>query len=247
MNTAETAMQFKNSSDVVKESVSRKRDMKNEAVLQCFFNKIYDHSGLVYERETEKEEQVKGVDMYLYHKGSVVRLDEKTATSCWDRDLQTFCFELTFTKTYRDGTQHQYSGWFANDNQIADAYVLGYVQAPKDNTGFHVINSLEAIIVKKHKIWTYIKKCGYDSAEDLLRVFAEAIENNEVVVNEKKKKISLPLNGGLKLVQSFKMQEAPVNILVPKNVLIKLASYHAFITYKNGEENFIVRKNFRWK
>lgn len=247
MTTAETAVQFKNSSTVVKESVSRKRDMKNEKTLQVFFNKIYNNSGLVYERETEKEEQVKGVDMYLYHKGSVVRLDEKTATSCRDRDLQTFCFELMFTKTYKDGTQHVYPGWFANDNQIADAYVLGYIQAPEDNKNFQVIDSLEALVVKKHKIWKYIKSCGYNSAEELLKIFSTAVKSNTVDINKRQKKISLKLSGGLKLVQSFRMQESPINILVPKDVLIRLSSYHSTITYKNGQEEFITQKNFQWK
>lgn len=249
MGVAQSISKMQKSSERTSEARARKQDYKNEIAMQKYFNDIYNNARFNFEREDDITAQKQGADLYLYHKGKAVVVDEKTATSCYNRDLQTFSFELEFTKTHENNKQTRYPGWFNEKSidNITNAYMLGYVRAPDNHKNFSVINRLEAIFVKKERVWKYIRKCGYNSAEELIEIFKDAIDNNLVFINEKSMSISLKLNGGLKLVQSFRLQEEPLNILVPKSVLQKISSFNMVVDYKNNDKIFNTYKNLVWK
>ncbi len=218
-------------------------DKQRELNVQNYLNRIYDDSHIVFERENHRDEQLSGIDVYFLNNGSKVNIDEKVASRYYFRDLETFSLELSFKR--RIGNEHKPAkGWFHDENKKnkTQAYVFGYVRAKdeKDNL-LTDIYRLESILVKKSKLWKYLSKCGYPSAEYLLQLFNEA----EYLKRLKSYNScsSLMLNNGLKLVRTESFEECPINILIPKRVLIALSSFHA--TYKDNKVE--IHKNLQWK
>ena len=95
-----------------------------------FYNCI---ENCTYERITDKNLQVQGVDVKLTIDGKVFLIDE-ICSIMW-RNLKTFSFELS---TYNRNRTEIFVGWFLNDNLLTTHYLLVWVDetdVDEDNSG----------------------------------------------------------------------------------------------------------------
>ena len=218
-------------------------DKLREKNLQPFFENIYKNAGIEFERENEKNNQVAGIDIYFLNNGSKVNIDEKAAAKYYYMDLKTFCLELSACRKTQVGPV-EYKGWFHdyNKDNLTQAYVFGYVRAEDiEDNPLEKIDKLEVLLVKKSKLWKYITKCGYPSADYLLGCFDEAEKFGKL--KERNGCSYLYLDNGLKIVRTNYYGERPVCLLVSKEALIALSSFHA--TYE--KENVEIHKTLKWK
>ena len=219
---------------------TRKSDAKLEIIMQKFFNLVYRINDISFERCTEKELQLKGQDVVIHKNGKSIIVDEKCATSYWDKPLNTFVMELSSVKCDRNGysTGERYDGWFVNDKNITDMYSIGYVRANSlEEFKSGKITTFECILLSKEKLKKYIEDTLHiKDIKELEKMFFERVENGKISREERSGKYSWYIADGLKLVLSDNLAECPLNITVNKKILIKVAEIHGLVEYESNRK-----------
>lgn len=163
----------------------------------------------------DKETQVRGVDTIFTYNGREYNCDEKAAVNYVAKNLQTFSLELSFI----DRTNKKVSGWFLKEDSLTDSYIFMWFD--KD--------SYEMALVEKERINEYLESIGWN--KDKLRRKSELIREgkDENFGNIKK-------NGCKFSFSNYDwMPERPINVLVPREKLVKMAVYTKKFPY--GEED----------
>ena len=190
-----------------------------------------------YERITDKNLQVQGVDVKLTIDGKEFLIDEKCSIM-W-RNLKTFSFELS---TYNRNRTEIFVGWFLNDNLLTTHYLLVWVDetdVDEDNSGkqFKTKNKIKnindfkkvtAALVAKDKIKEYSNSIGW-STENLFK-------KDHKIRYEDDKNFGNLYKNGCKFAHvkgNPKMPEEPVNYLLPRQKLIELADITKNIIIEN--------------
>lgn len=184
-------------------------DLRKTKVVEKFLDK-YLYKGN-QKRITDKKQQLAGIDVIYDGK----KIDEKAAINYMENQLETYSFELEFTDRYgniRDG-------WFLDSGKVNDYYLLIYLEGNPRLTNIYDINQIEYILVRKDKIRELlnkikikkkIKSFKYKESKFGLYQYLLYCEHE----NTRYK---------LKLKRSNKLIEEPLNIIIPKSLLIELA------------------------
>lgn len=184
-------------------------DLRKTKVVEQFLDK-YLYQGN-QKRITDKKQQLAGIDVIYDGK----KIDEKAAINYMENQLETYSFELEFTDRYgniRDG-------WFLDSGKVNDYYLLIYLEGNPRLTNIYDINQIEYILVRKDKIRELlnkikikkkIKSFKYKESKFGLYQYLLYCEHE----NTRYK---------LKLKRSNKLIEEPLNIIIPKSLLIELA------------------------
>lgn len=179
----------------------------------------------------DKERQLRGIDVIAQLLGKDVSVDVKSIAS----QLPTFCFEVS-------GNIHTNQlGWLINPKVETEYYLVVYhdiVGASSYRQGKALMNqdnvaSTEAFLIKKEDLKKEIERVLGDlnSVVEKIRGYniqqkssVKFDETGEIVKNKRKMDIYPVLSCGL--------YEQPINVVVRKEVLNKLAIMHWYIVDK---------------
>lgn len=203
----------------------RKEDSEIEKVMQGFFSKAYEKMGFDgICRTSMKNEQLKGVDVYLSKEDKTFIVDEKCATNYFYKELKTFAFELKFRDCYKGVPRNQFfTGWFADPDKITDYYALGYVRAnSKDDLKAGRVTSFECLIVSRKEIENFIlRTLGVLDINAVIAQFEQKIDQKIILLENDR--YTQYLTRDIKIVKSMGLAEEPLNIIISKYILKKLS------------------------
>lgn len=196
-------------------STNRDHDVSVSKRMEFVLNGFYRLLGWKT-RRTDAVLDLRGVDLIATLPGDASRdlfIDEKVAARYWDRDLQTYCCELT-CDTNRSGL-----GWFAPEQ--SDYYRtthLMFVWVRAEDQELRRLNKVELMLVKKqdlHRYFEYI--VGRDALQDGTQAFCErALAGG----------IRTELAPGVTLKKNTYGPEKSVNVIFSKEILSKLAAFN---------------------
>ena len=201
----------------------RKRDNERVALLEKFMDEVYAKEGYEIQRVTETSLQKKGVD-FIHMEGSEKhRVDEKYAINYYNKDLFTFSFEV-YSKNNANC-----DGWFVSENMITDDYAILWFRANED---FSEITKYDLCVVPKKAIWDLVYDAGFDDelVHDFLRywdyIHILRPDDNYYERGEGKGlRRYYDLDYGIKLCQSVGFSEQPINLIIPKEELVRIATH----------------------
>lgn len=194
----------------------RKQDIENTEKVEKLMDKIYKKIGFKTERITDKELQVKGVDIIrTLPNGNKHYIDEKFALNYHDKKLNSFAFELSTNNNV------DRNGWFISPQSQTTHYMLLWFSS---NDTFDRFFDFEICYIEKKKIFEYLSTIGYN--EQTLSEFIDFWKNPQCDSEkfyEHNNRRYMNLKDGVKIVQSLQFKkEKPINIVIPKKTLMKL-------------------------
>lgn len=204
----------------VNEMSVREYDEHCEKVMAQFLDEhFYKKIGYTWrERVTDRERQVKGLDVILKRDGKVYNIDEKAAIR-YTNGLNTFALELSFLN--RKG--NRVDGWLIDEKKINDYFVFVWINKIEGELIKNVdsFKEVEVALVSKEKIMIYLESLGWDVDKLLIKDerIRDGIDDN---LGDIKK-------NGCKFSYSERLFEKPINILLPKQAYIKIADEHSII------------------
>ncbi len=230
----------------------RNQDMHAEHMLADFmdeylYSKLTTHDGrpLVFERMTDKESQLKGVDISIENGNKKINIDEKASIYYSNLMIPTFAFELA---SIQRGYDEPLIGWFLNDELDSKYYMLiwpnikcihnkgqwirqqiGYIH--KDD--FTIV---ESMLILKEDLRRFLETNGYD--KDRLLAYAKDLRERCTKIDDRYEE---ELFDGVKIFFSGKLAERPINVVIRKEILYTLAkrvyliSADGFANIKNIE------------
>lgn len=206
----------------------RRHDKDVEQNIAKLLDAIYAENNIDFKRVTDIDEQKAGIDVRIVRPEDKHELlvDEKSASTYFQKRLRTFCFELSSENNVNG------FGWFApeNDKIKTEYYILAYPYAPnkpKDDL-LESVDEMEVLFISKKKIWNYLKKQGISGSDFV----TSCIINNGIPVNnfnqplgpgEEEYKKVYDFNKDIRFVYSTHLAEHPLNIIISRYVLRKLA------------------------
>lgn len=212
----------------------RKKDEKDEKIVGEFLDTyFYPTFSTTITRNTDKETQIKGLDVTVKdNQGSIFTIDEKAATRWIGKSLQTFAQEISSVNV----AGKTYDGWFISPTQINQYYVYVWVDEVSN-----VNNKLESskditkatvVMLDKQNLYNYMKKHNIKAVE--LKEVAEYLRTNC---------ISSTTFKGFKICMQVNQQEQAANILIPRSTLInELSDLAIEINTKDADKITILHK-----
>ena len=213
----------------------RTEDMSAEAQLSIFLDRyLYDrfpHANRYasIQRICDKEEQLKGTDVrFTMKNGKVVNVDEKAQLYYLNQNLPTFAFEVQFLR--QDSTA---IGWLCNDQLNTDYYLLIWPFANKDTPKeitWRDFTKTECLMVKKKKVLSLLEQNNL-TVERLL-TDADRFRKQGITG-----RFSIAGASGIYyyISPSYKYAEAPINIVISKRNLQRIASRQYLVTPEGVE------------
>ena len=172
-------------------------------------------------RVTNREMQRKGVDIIHTVNNETRYVDEKFAIQYYNKDLHTFAFELSSHNNYNN------DGWFTSNYMITTHYAILWFRS---NDEFTDIYQYDLCYISKEKIKEYLKTVGYyDGILDDFNKYWEYrwYTEPDSTYYEQNGRRYKKLRNGVKIVQSMQFEiESPINVVIPRTELYKLAEYH---------------------
>lgn len=219
-------------------ALRREHDQKVEKNVAKILDALYKENGLDIERNTtDVEAQKRGIDIVMTKEdGSKMKIDEKSASTYFHKHLGTFAFELS-SKNNRRGM-----GWFDPKNTYieTEAYMLAYPYAKgrEELDPLETVDEMEALLIRKSVIWEYLHQNGIDSVEKA----KELLNEKGIITTKYNKRVTscedgIPakriytVNDNIRIVESFYLEECPINIVVSRDVLRSLADKVLFKKY----------------
>lgn len=204
----------------------RKYDVNNESIGLKFLEKILLHKFPTYKPISDRELQRRGVDFKLIGKGEQEYLcDLKVAASRINKTpLGTGCLECYARyKDKKTGNWEDYTGWFMNDDEIANTLVIlwvdktksGKLQNPED------ITEAEVAFIRYCDIWEYLKSIGWNKKRLQEKILTE-YKGHEQKIHKSKLEDNLWFNSPAWLYE----QERPINILIGREKYKEISVYH---------------------
>ncbi len=216
----------------------RAEDMRAERALaafmdDCFYSKVASRKGgsLTFQRMTDCASQQKGIDVSIKTDGQEMLIDEKASLYYSNLMIPTFAFELDWIQP---GQRHRLPGWFLDERQDTKYYMLIWPNVKcthKDNAWIRKdiralskndFTIVEAMLLKKTDLQTALRQQGYDRKrlEDCAARFRKTCDADPEKTDRPSNE---DLNGYLRLSYSGQLAEKPVNLVIRKEFLKKLA------------------------
>lgn len=174
------------------------------------------------ERIDNIDDQLAGIDVKLIDKkGTVYRVDEKAQLYYLNRDLPTFAFEIQYL---RGGEERL--GWLCNQELLTDFYLLIWPFATTDTPKgirWDQFTKADCLLIKKKSLLAELSGRGLTikkMLEDARRIRADRQVGK------------VPISKGMYYFASDpqKYAESPINIVIRKPLLKKIAARHYIVT-----------------
>ncbi len=216
----------------------RAEDMRAERALaafmdDCFYSKLASRQGdsLTFQRMMDRASQRAGIDVCIETGGRRMLIDEKASLYYSNLMIPTFAFELDWIQPGHPGLL---PGWFVDERLATEYYMLiwpnikcthqdgSWIRKDIRALSKNDFTIVEAILLKKTDLQTalgqqgYDRKCLEDCAVRFRKTCGADPEKTDRPCNE-------DLNGYLHLSYSGQLAEKPVNLVIRKELLKKLA------------------------
>ena len=203
----------------------RKRDSKIEDEISKFLDDyFYPNVTPDFKRYNSKEEQLQGIDCtFSLTETGVIKVDEKAATHYINKNLPTFAFELSFLLN----SGQEVIGWLNDSAKKTEYYLLMWITAKKEwDILKDDITKIEAMLIKRKDIIHYLESESY-TFEKLKRA------NDKIRRNDLSGALGKMQSSDVYFFSTKTLSEKPINIIIKKTRLKKLALNHYFINDKN--------------
>lgn len=196
------------------ENKRRKSDeTRSDQAHKMFERVFYGPETTDYKDIKDKETQVKGVDSIFTYNGRTYHCDEKAAVNWVGKHLKSFSMELTFI----DRADKLADGWFVKESSKTDSYLFMWLD-----------DVYEIALVMKQDIENYLERLGWNT--DKLCKKAEKIRYGN------DRKFGDLYENKCKFSFSYKIPEEPVNVLVPRKELVRMAVYTKKFPYEEEDK-----------
>ena len=203
---------------------ARAEDERRTQLVEQFMDEVYKKNNYVIRRVTSKNLQKRGVDyVHTAEDGAQRKVDEKYAIKYYNRRLFTYSFEL-YTRNNPDNM-----GWLISPDSLTQDYALLWFRA---NDDFTKITEYDLCIIDKDDLFDLIYDAGYhdDLVDDFLRYweyrqYVNPDSNYYERGEGREHRRYYKLDFGINVCQSVGLHEQPINIIVPKEELIKIAKH----------------------
>ena len=197
------------------------RDSKRESLVGQFLDlKLYPNYFENSKRITDKQMQLSGVDIISNLKGGNddLFIDEKAATSWTHREISTFALELSFLLN-----GEEINGWFFPriKKTLTTHWIFVWPRTPEGNiTCLEDIVSAEVMLIETKELRRWIRRMASKSEISL----------DECINLLRKSDSEQEINwAGLRILISRQLPEQPINILIPKNILLAISKSNYWI------------------
>ena len=204
-------------------NTTRRSDTAQEKIITKFLDdKLYSRIFRRYSIVEDRNLQIMGVDVLVDNDGLYSYFDAKAQSSpkYIHNPHPTFSFELLFDD--RGGVTRD--GWFVNDSLITQWYILIWVnKATVGATGYieneNDIRELEVVFLNRRSLKEEIERT---ISIDGLKNKAAEMRRTHTTREE--------INNTMHLTFSDRLAEQPVNIVVKKDLLDKIADQRFIVT-----------------
>ena len=190
---------------------NRRTDAEREKNMQDSLNEIYRNHGITTIRVEDREQQLKGIDLLMKNGDDWIKVDEKAATTkpTAYTSLLTFCFEIS-----SDNNPDSF-GWLFKPDSETTHYAIIF---PLSSDNFETLDEAEIMIIRKQSILDLLWDFGIGSKRDAV----EIIKNSDHYDDLGRKYYWL--NDVCKLAHSLQLPEQPLNVIVDRGVLRRMAA-----------------------
>lgn len=223
----------------------RKIDMKAEDALATFmdknfYSKLHDKDGnhVSYERKTDISSQLNGIDVELIVGNRHFFIDEKASIYYSNAMIPTFAFEIN---SMQHGHEQPIDGWFINEDLKTNYYMLiwpnvkceltdgKWIRKNPSEIQYSDFTIIEAMLIEKKDLVNEAIKHGCDK----VHLIEYAIELREMmeISNERK---DIKVDDYFKITYTGALNEKPINVVIQKSVLKKIAK----ATYLISEDGY---------
>ena len=217
-------------SSKIESNAHRKEDHSAEAQLALFMDKyLYERfpTGSAFSsirRVYDAYEQKSGVDVeFIGTDGRAYYVDEKAQLHYLNQGLPTFAFELL---SYQKG--YDTVGWLCNSKLKTDFFLLIWPFATTDDyqgISWKQFTSVDCLLIQKQKVLKMLASKG---------LTVERMLSDARGIRASGRKGKIPISGinGIYYFASYprKYQEAPINIIISKSILQKIAQRRYIVT-----------------
>ena len=181
------------------------------------------------QRVEDKEAQLAGVDVrFTGLDGTVYHVDEKAQLYYLNKDLPTFAFEIQYMREGREAL-----GWLCNEELLTDLYLLIWHSATPDRPqqlSWDQFTRADCLLVQKRRILEMLEQEGLT----LERMCQEATRLRR---DGHKGKVRIDGLRGIYYYVSDpeSYQEAPINLVIAKSRLMKIAQRRYIVTPEGVE------------
>lgn len=192
----------------------RKDDERCADIVSQFLDvNFYKKYTKYFDRITDKERQVKGIDTTFMIDDKTYICDEKAAIRYINKGLNTFSLELSFIGRYDDLRD----GWLIDEKHINNSFLFVWIDKAKTDMLESVsdVQQLEIALVDRRKILKYLESIGW-SKEKMISKSQKMRENDDEYGGNLRKH-------GCKFVCSKHLVEQPVNVLMSRDKLKEIS------------------------
>jgi len=203
-------MSYRNRDSNVEKEISK--------FLDCYF---YPKTVKDFIRYHDKANQLLGMDVsFSIENYNQIIVDEKAATHYINKDIPTFAFEISFLLP----SKTEVVGWLIDRSKKTEYYFLMWIKAKSNwNIKKYDIQEISAILVSRNKIMNYLESISYNR-EKLIRA------NDKIRLNNLDGQLGKSKNSSVYFYSSMKLSEQPVNIIINRKELEKIALKNFKIT-----------------
>ncbi|MFT4312216.1 MAG: hypothetical protein ACMXYF_03225 [Candidatus Woesearchaeota archaeon] len=196
-------------------------DLSQEKVVAQFLDlHFYPFLTTDFYRFTEKDAQLQGKDvLFTLQNLHKIAVDEKAQTTYINQNLPTFAFEVSF---FRNNQIRM--GWLFDTSKVTNFYFLIWIKASKEkNIRVEDIQELDCLLIDRKDIHIFLatKNITVESIEEDIKY----ILNNKLTG-----KIKYKSDEEAYFYFTERLTEKPINIVIKKSILKKLAFRHFTIT-----------------
>lgn len=189
-------------------------NISEKAVAEFLDKKFYPFYVTNFKRHDDFTSQMCGIDVEFDFKGnSKMLVDEKTLAQYVNKNLPTAAFEIEFIAT----TGNVLEGWLFDESKKTEFYLISWIQAIKEeNFSSDDITQLEILIIKRQRIIEMLKYYG---------ITKEVAFSKAKTIRQKGAKGPYERDFNLPFYFFFTthLSEMPINIVIKKDMLIKLS------------------------
>ncbi|MCD8300453.1 MAG: hypothetical protein LUC41_04685 [Clostridiales bacterium] len=193
---------------------------------EYFYRRMERNSDFKFYRINDPTEQKAGVDVCMDYHGKRYYIDEKASLYYCNTNLPTFALEINYVLD-----QTIMEGWFINNDLKTDYYMLMWpnviCEQSKEQGGLWVRKNVknirktdftvvEAMLIRKHRLQDSLSHDGW--GRERLSAYAEKMRKMDYKYDSK------IINEDMKIRFSGQLQEKPVNVVVNKRRLAKVAT-----------------------
>ncbi|SDB20121.1 hypothetical protein SAMN03097699_0066 [Flavobacteriaceae bacterium MAR_2010_188] len=153
-----------------------KNDIRKEQILNQYLDRFYNDKGFEFNRISDKNLQLKGIDLLIHHDQKEFRIDEKAQLHYLNKDLPTFTFELS----YLNNQNELRKGWLLNSDKQTDYYFLVTAIFLKDNAeellNMNDIKKVKITSVNRYKLLSLLTSKNLNLEQ--LQFYDESIRFN---------------------------------------------------------------------